>query len=108
MSTPPATTSRVIGIAYQLTPKTVVRAGLGNFATRMGLLDNVFPGGNSPFQPTVSVNPSSAVNDLVDNPGSSLTTGLAAPLLATTLNKNLQSPQRWNWNVTVEQAIFWK
>jgi Carboxypeptidase regulatory-like domain len=97
-----------LGIAYQLTPKTVVRAGLGNFATRMGLLDNVFPGGNSPFQPTVSVNPSSAVNDLVDNPGSSLTTGLAAPLLATTLNKNLQSPQRWNWNVTVEQAIFWK
>src|ERR1019366_2247720 len=32
-----------IGIAYQLTPKTVVRAGAGNFATRMGLLDNVFP-----------------------------------------------------------------
>jgi hypothetical protein len=97
-----------LGFAYQLTSRTVIRAGVGNFATRMGLLDNVFPGGNSPFQPTVSVNPSSATNDLIDNPGASLTTGLAAPLLATTLNKNLKSPQRYNWNVTVEQAIFWK
>ncbi len=97
-----------LGIAFQLTHSTVIRAGAGNFATRMGLLDNVFPGGNSPFQPTVTVNPSSAVNDLVDNPGASLPAGVAAPLLATTLARNLQSPQRYNWNVTVEQAIFWK
>jgi hypothetical protein len=97
-----------VGVAFQLTHSTVIRAGLGNFATRMGLLDNVFPGGNSPFQPTVGVTPSSATNDLVDNPGASLATGLAAPLLATTLAKNLQSPQRWQWNVTVEQQIFWK
>ena len=97
-----------IGIAYQLTRSTVFRAGLGNFSTRMGLLDNVFPGGNSPFQPTVSVTPPSATNDMVDNPGSSLATGLAAPLLATTLAKNLQSPQTWKWNFTVEQQIFWK
>jgi len=97
-----------IGIAYQLSPRLVVRAGVGNFATRMGLLDNVFPGGNSPFQPTVTVNPSSGVNDMVDNPGSSLTTGLAAPLLATSLAKNLQSPQRWNWNATVQEELPWK
>ncbi len=97
-----------LGIAYQLTPKTVVRAGLGNFATRMGLLDNIFPGGNSPFQPTVTVNPSSGVNDMVDNPGASLTSGFAAPLLATSLAKNLKSPQRWNWNATVQQQIIWK
>ena len=44
--------------------KTVIRAGAGRFATRMGLLDNVFPGGNSPFQPFVTVN-----NVSVDNPG---------------------------------------
>jgi hypothetical protein len=97
-----------IGIAYQITPRTVVRAAIGDFATRMGLLDNVFPGGNSPFQPTVTVTPAAGVNDLVDNPGVSLTTGIAAPLQITTLNKNLKSPQRWNWNATVEREIFWK
>ncbi len=97
-----------IGIAFELTPKTVVRAGIGNFATRMGLLDNVFPGGNSPFQPEVTVNPASGVNDMVDNPGSSLTAGIAAPLQVTTLNQNLKSPQRWNWNGTVQQQLPWK
>jgi hypothetical protein len=97
-----------LGIAYQINAKTVVRAAVGNFATRMGLLDNVFPGGNSPFQPTVTVTPAAGVNDMVDNPGSSLTTGIAAPLQITTLNKNLKSPQRWNWNATVEREIFWK
>jgi hypothetical protein len=97
-----------LGIAYQMTPKTVVRAGVGNFATRMGLLDNVFPGGNSPFQPFVTVNPASGVNDMVDNPGSSLSTGVAAPLTITTLKQNLQSPQRWNWNFTIQQETIWK
>jgi hypothetical protein len=97
-----------IGIAYQLTPKTVVRAGVGNFATRMGLLDNVFPGGNSPFQPAVTVNPAAGVNDMVDNPGVSLTAGIAAPLQITSLKQNLQSPQRWNWNATVQQELPWK
>jgi hypothetical protein len=97
-----------IGIAYELTPRTVVHAGIGNFATRMGLLDNVFPGGNSPFQPEVTVNPAAGVNDMVDNPGVSLTSGIAAPLQITTLNKNLKSPQRWNWNGTVQQQLFWK
>ena len=56
-----------LGIAYQLDPKTVVRAAGGEFVTRMGLLDNIFPGGNSPFQPFVTVS-----NVSVDNPGASL------------------------------------
>jgi len=34
-----------VGIAYQLNAKTVLRAGGGRFVTRMGLLDNIFPGG---------------------------------------------------------------
>jgi hypothetical protein len=53
-----------LGFAYQLTPLTVIRGGVGSFTTRMGLLDNIFPGGNSPFQPVVTVN-----NVSVDNPG---------------------------------------
>jgi hypothetical protein len=88
------------GLAYQITPKTVIRAGIGRFATRMGLLDNVFPGGNSPFQPFVTV-----TNVSVDNPGASLTTGTAAPLTITTLNPHLKPPEAWNWNVTVQRQL---
>src|SRR5262249_44428903 len=89
-----------LGVAYQLTPKTVIRAGAGRFATRMGLLDNIFPGGNSPFQPFVTVN-----NVSVDNPGASLTSGTAAPLTMTTPNPNLKPPEAWNWNVTGQREL---
>lgn len=89
-----------LGIAYQVNNKTVIRAGAGRFATRMGLLDNIFPGGNSPFQPFVTV-----TNVSVDNPGANLTTGTAAPLTITTLNPKLKPPEAWNWNVTVERQL---
>src|SRR5471030_1997809 len=89
-----------LGMAYQISPKTVVRAGIGRFVTRMGLLDNVFMGGNSPFQPFVTVN-----NVSVDNPGASLTNGTAAPLTITTLNQKLKPPEAWNWNVTVQREL---
>jgi hypothetical protein len=89
-----------IGMAYQITPKTVIRAGAGRFVTRMGLLDNIFQGGNSPFQPFVTVN-----NVSVDNPGASLTTGTSAPLTITTLNSSLKPPEAWNWNVTVQREL---
>ncbi len=89
-----------VGVAYQLTDKTVIRGGIGRFATRMGLIDNIFPGGNSPFQPFVTVN-----NVSVDNPGASLTSGTAAALTITTLNPNLKPPEAWNWNVTVERQL---
>jgi Carboxypeptidase regulatory-like domain/TonB-dependent Receptor Plug Domain len=89
-----------LGLAYRINAKTVVRAGIGNFATRMGLLDNIFPGGNSPFQPFVTVN-----NVSVDNPPASVTSGTAAALTITTLNPHLKAPQAWNWNVTVERQL---
>ena len=89
-----------LGIAYQITPKTVLRSGIGEFVTRMPLLDNIFPGGNSPFQPFVTV-----ANVSVDNPPASVTTGTAAPLTITTLNPHLKQPQAWNWNVTVQRQL---
>ena len=89
-----------LGIAYQINPKTVIRTGGGRFLTRMGLLDNIFPGGNSPFQPFVTVN-----NVSVDNPGAALNSGIAAPITITTLNKNLKPPESWNWNFTVEREL---
>ena len=54
-----------IGVAYQVFPGTVFRFGGGRFVEFKGIIDNIFPGGNSPFQPTVTVN-----NISVDNPGS--------------------------------------
>jgi hypothetical protein len=88
------------GIAYQFNDKLVMRAGGGEFTTAMPLLDNVFPGGNSPFQPFVTVN-----NVKVDNPGAALVSGTAAPITATTLNPNLKQPAAWNWNITMEAQL---
>ncbi len=89
-----------VGIAYEITPSTVIRAGAGSFVTRMVQIDNIFPGGNSPFQPFLTVS-----NVSVDNPGAALTSGTAAPLTITTLNPNLKPPQAYNWNVTVERKL---
>jgi hypothetical protein len=92
-----------LGIAYQITPKTVIRAGGGRFQTRMGLLDNIFPGGNSPFQPFVTVN-----NVSVDNPGASLNASTAAAITMTSYDRNTKPPEVYNWNVTVQRELFWK
>jgi hypothetical protein len=92
-----------LGLAYQLTNTTVLRAGAGRFLTRMNLLDNIFPGGNSPFQPFVTV-----TNVSVDNPGAALNSSVAAPITITTLNRSLKPPSVWSWNVTVQQQLPWK
>jgi Carboxypeptidase regulatory-like domain/TonB-dependent Receptor Plug Domain len=89
-----------LGFAYQIYPRTVVRAGVGSFVTYKGLLDNIFPGGNSPFQPTATVS-----NPSVDNPGASLAAGIEPAIIITTLKNHLLPPTRWNWNLTVEQEF---
>ena len=78
----------------------MLRAGAGEFVTRMPLIDNIFPGGNSPFQPFVTVN-----NVKVDNPGASLVSGTAAAITMTTLNPHLKQPVAWNWNFTVQREL---
>jgi hypothetical protein len=92
-----------VGIAFQLYPTTVLRLGGGRFVENKGIIDNIFPGGNSPFQPTVGVN-----NVSVDNPGAALTSAVAAPLQITSMAGHLKPPNRWNWNVTVQQELPWK
>ena len=95
-----------LGIAFQADSKTVFRAGAGEFATRMGLLDNIFPGGNPPFQPFVTVNAASGnLVGLVDNPGAALNAGVAPALTVTTLYQHLKAPTRWNWNVTFQREL---
>jgi hypothetical protein len=89
-----------LGLAYQIQPTTVVRAGVGSFVSYKGLLDNIFPGGNSPFQPTATVS-----NVTVDNPGAALISGIEPAIIITTLNRNLLPPTRWNWNLAVQQEF---
>jgi hypothetical protein len=89
-----------LGIAYQVTSKTVVRAGTGRFFTRLGVSDSIFLGGNPPFQPMVGISFGN-----VDNPG-----GTAAnqyPLVMTTQSKAFRNPEAWNWNMTVERQLPW-
>ena len=90
-----------VGIAYELTPKTVVRAGIGRFYTKLGVSDSVFLGGNPPFQPTANVSFGS-----VDNPGGTQANSL--PLTVTTQSKAFKNPESWAWNFTVERDFFWK
>jgi hypothetical protein len=90
-----------IGVAYQITPKTVIRAGGGRFFTRLGVSDSIFLGGNPPFQPNASV-----ANGSVDNPGGGGTR--AIPLVVTSQSKNFRNPEAWSWNFTVERELFWK
>ena len=75
-----------LGIAYQVTDKTVVRTGVGRFLTRVGDGGggggNIFPGANSPFQPFETV-----TNVSVDNPGASLSNAQQAPI-TTPLSSN--------------------
>jgi hypothetical protein len=78
----------------------VIRAGGGRFVEYKGIIDNIFPGGNSPFQPTVNVS-----NVSVDNPGAALNSTVAPPLQITTMNSHLVPPTRWNWNVTLQQQL---
>src|ERR1700733_12477631 len=89
-----------LGFAYQLYPNTVIRAGGGRFVEYKGIIDNIFPGGNSPFQPTVNVS-----NVSVDNPGAALNSTVEPPLQITTMNAHLVPPTRWNWNVTLQQQL---
>jgi hypothetical protein len=87
-----------LGIAYQLDPKTVIRAGGGEFFTRLGVSDSIFLGGNPPFQPTANVSFGNA-----DNPGGAGANIL--PLTVTTQSRQFKNPSAWNWNFTVEREI---
>jgi hypothetical protein len=90
-----------LGVAYAMNDKTVIRAGGGEFFTRLGVSDSVFLGGNPPFQPTANVSFGSA-----DNPGGTSANNL--PLTVTTQSKVFKNPSAWNWNFTVEREIFFK
>ena len=86
------------GITYQVHPGLVMRGGGGRYIQRLGITDNVFTGGNAPFQPSSTVSLGSA-----DAPGGVGQNNF--PFNYSSQAFNYPSPEAYNWNGTVEQEI---
>ncbi|MEZ5356938.1 MAG: carboxypeptidase regulatory-like domain-containing protein [Bryobacteraceae bacterium] len=87
-----------VGLAYSINPKSVVRAGIGRFMTRHGVADNIFLGGNPPFQPMVSI-----ANGNADSPAGGRPS--AFPQFFMTSDPVFKIPGAWNWNLTFEREV---
>ena len=86
------------GMAYRINDRTVVRTGLGRYLARPGVADNVFLGGNPPFQPMVSVS-----TGLADNPGAGEATGF--PQFFMTQDPVYRIPSSYMWNITFQREL---
>lgn len=86
------------GITYQLREGTVIRGGGGRYVQRLGITDNVFTGGNAPFQPSSAVS-----NGNVDTPGGATAANYSQ--IYSSQAYNYPSPESYNWNLTVDQEI---
>lgn len=89
-----------LGIAYALTPKTAVRAGVGAFANRTAINRDTALGGNAPFQPQTTV-----INGSADAPAGA--TPRLFPFTLTSQDPVFKIPMAWNWNTTFERDIGW-
>lgn len=87
-----------LGMAYSITSKDVFRMGAGGFASRPGVYDNAFLGGNPPFQPMVSVN-----DGIADNPGGG--SNNAFPQFFQTVDPVYKIPISYNWNATYQRQL---
>ncbi len=87
-----------IGVAYQITAKTVARVGFGRFLTKPFVAGSVFPGGNPPLQPMVSIATGQADNPAGGQPS-------AFPLFFMTLDPVFKIPTAYNWNATLEREV---
>jgi hypothetical protein len=89
-----------LGIAYAMTPKMVIRAGVGSFANRTAVNRDTALGGNAPLQPQESV-----VNGSVDNPAGA--TPQQFPFNMTIQDPVFKIPMAWEWNGTFQREIGW-
>ncbi|MBS1813391.1 MAG: carboxypeptidase regulatory-like domain-containing protein [Acidobacteria bacterium] len=86
------------GLTYQVYPTTVLRIGGGRYFQRLGITDNVFTGGNAPFQPSSTV-----TNGNVNTPGGVGTNDF--PFNYSSQAYNYPSPEAYQWNAAVEQQF---
>jgi carboxypeptidase family protein len=89
-----------VGVAYALTPKTAIRAGIGAFANRTAINRDTALGGNAPFQPQTTV-----INGNADAPAGA--TPRLFPFTLTSQDPVFKIPTAWNWNATFQRDIGW-
>ncbi|MDQ1472756.1 MAG: hypothetical protein QOJ99_4236 [Bryobacterales bacterium] len=89
-----------LGVAYALTPRTALRAGIGAFANRTAINRDTALGGNAPFQPQTTV-----INGSADAPGGA--TPRLFPFTLTSQDPVFKIPVAWNWNATFQREIGW-
>ena len=89
-----------IGLAYALTPKTALRAGVGMFANRTAINRDTALGGNAPFQPQQTV-----INGSADAPTGA--TPRLFPFTLTSQDPVFKIPVAWNWNGTFQREVGW-
>ncbi len=88
-----------LGFAYSLTSKDVIRAGAGKFLARPGVSDNVFLGGNPPYQPMMSL-----ANGQADSPGGGKPSFF--PQFFMTMDPEFKIPNSYMWNFFYERRMF--
>lgn len=86
------------GVAYRIDDKSVFRTGFGRYLARPGVADNIFLGGNPPFQPTVSISAG-----LADDPGSGTAAGF--PQFFMTQDNVFRIPSSYQWNATYQREV---
>ena len=89
-----------LGVAFALTPKTALRAGIGAFANRTAINRDTALGGNAPFQPQTTV-----TNGSADAPAGAVSR--LFPFTLTSQDPVFKIPTAWNWNATFEREIGW-
>jgi hypothetical protein len=89
------------GLAYSFNSKTVLRMGGGQFLARPGVADNIFLGGNAPFQPMISLS-----NGNVDQPGGA-STNPRLPFLFQTQDPVFKIPSAWKWSLGVQRELMY-
>ncbi|MDR3411113.1 MAG: hypothetical protein P4L87_09260, partial [Formivibrio sp.] len=72
------------------------------------IVDNVFPGGNSPFQPTSTISSNGSASSpfqQIENTTSGLSSTVYPALTITSMAKKLLPPSRYVWNVTFQREF---
>jgi len=87
-----------LGFAYQLSANDVIRAGAGRFMAKPGVSDNVFLGGNPPFQPMISIATGQADNPAGGQPS-------LFPQFFMTMDPAFKIPEAYMWNVYYERLL---